>query len=204
MADLLAIVPCKPFRLGKSRLSPVLSPAEREALCERFLAGTLARLATVRGKPEVLVLNSDPSAAALAAGAGARTLDDRGLGLNAALRLARATTAGTASRFLILPTDLPCADAASLEKLLDRDAEIVIAPDRAGTGTNVMALGRAAFRDFPFAYGPDSFDRHLAAAAEGGWRAGVVRDRALALDIDTPSDLASWRGCDNPGRRKAA
>ncbi|MBX3529014.1 MAG: 2-phospho-L-lactate guanylyltransferase [Rhizobiaceae bacterium] len=204
MADLLAIVPCKPFRLGKSRLAPVLSPAERAALCESFLAGTLARLGAMSRKLDVLVLTSDPVAEALAAKAGAHTLDDRGLGLNATLRLARAATAGTASRFLVLPTDLPCADAAALGRLLDRDAEMVIAPDRAGTGTNVMALGKAAFRDFPFAYGLDSYDRHLAAAAEGGWRAGVVRDPALALDIDTPDDLASWRGCGNPDRRKAA
>jgi 2-phospho-L-lactate guanylyltransferase len=172
-------------------------------MCEEFLRRTLNNLAALRPTPEIVVLTSDPEARRVALTAGVAAFDDRGLGLNGALRLARAMLGSGHRRVLISPTDLPCADTAALRRFLTADAEVAIAPDRAGTGTNLLALGRAAFRDFPFAYGPDSFDRHICAAAEGGWRTRVVRDAALSLDIDTPDDLALWRGDGKPADRAA-
>jgi 2-phospho-L-lactate guanylyltransferase len=202
MADLLAIVPCKGFRLGKSRLAPVLSDDRRAELCRGFLDGTLATLARLRA--EVVVITADPEAAEVSRAGGARVLADRGSELNAALRTARAALAGQRCRVLVTPTDLPCADAAALGRLLALQADVVIAPDRAATGTNLLALSPAAFRTFPFSYGPDSFDRHLTAAAEGGWRTAVLRDPSLALDIDMPADLDHWRASTLDGCRSAA
>jgi 2-phospho-L-lactate guanylyltransferase len=202
MPDLLAIVPCKGFGLGKSRLAPVLSAEERAELCRGFLDRTLDTLSRLGA--ERLVLTGDAEAAAAARSAGASVLADRGGELNAALRVARAELAGQRRRILIMPTDLPCAEEAPLRRFLAADAEVAIAPDRAGTGTNLLALSPHAFRAFPFSYGPGSLDRHLTAAAEGGWRTAVIHDPSLALDIDLPEDLEHWRAGALPGCRSAA
>jgi 2-phospho-L-lactate guanylyltransferase len=42
---------------------------------------------------------------------------------------------------------------------------------------------------FTFSYGPGSFARHAAEAHRRGLPLRVVRERGLAHDVDTPSDL---------------
>jgi 2-phospho-L-lactate/phosphoenolpyruvate guanylyltransferase len=61
-------------------------------------------------------------------------------------------------------------------------------PDRRGDGTNVIAL--PTDMPFQFAYGAGSFQRHLRSAVAAGLSVRVRRDPLLAIDIDTPSDLA--------------
>jgi 2-phospho-L-lactate guanylyltransferase len=200
--DLIALVPCKGFSSGKSRLSPVLSPEGRATLCRTFLADTLRKLAMVT--EHIVVVTADVEAVRMARDAGASVVEDRGLGLNSALRTARGALARQRSRVLIAPTDLPCADAAAIRRFLAVDGDVVIAPDRSGNGTNLLALTRGPFAAFSFTYGMDSFDRHLTISAEGGWRTAIVRDPALALDIDLPADLRHL-GCRNgDGHRRAA
>jgi 2-phospho-L-lactate guanylyltransferase len=43
---------------------------------------------------------------------------------------------------------------------------------------------------FAFAYGPDSFARHVASARAAGLTVRIVTDPSLAFDIDVPEDLA--------------
>ncbi|TKT74511.1 2-phospho-L-lactate guanylyltransferase [Aquamicrobium sp. LC103] len=193
MVDLVAIVPCKAFALGKSRLAPVLSTGERAELCEDFLISTLCRLNALLPAPEIVVLTTDPRAAEIARSAGATTIGDPDLGLNPAISQARASLPGIAKRVLIMPTDLPLADTEAITRFLSHAADVTIAPDRADDGTNLLAMTNAAFRHFPFLYGAGSLDRHLAAAAEAGLCTRIVREPTLAHDIDEPRDLEIWR-----------
>src|SRR5512137_2373375 len=86
-----AIVPVKPLRLGKSRLSDVLSDDERARLNRMFLERTLGVLRSVPDIQQVLVVSRDPAALAIAREYGARTvLEDGSQELNLALK--RATT----------------------------------------------------------------------------------------------------------------
>lgn len=201
MRDLLAIVPCKAFRFGKSRLDPVLTPQARAALCEEFLQATLSRLTALQPAPQVIVIAGDADVERTAHEAGVDAIRDTSPGLNPALEAARPQLHGLARRYLIMPTDLPLADESALARLLDGDAEVTLAPDRSGTGTNVLALSAHAFERFEFCYGVGSLDLHRAVAKRCGLSTRIVDDPALALDIDEPADLDLWRGGHVPPER---
>ena len=64
---------------------------------------------------------------------------------------------------------------------------LVIVPDRRRDGSNVLCVPTAC--GFRFAYGPGSFQRHVAEADRLGLAVTVVDDDALAADMDHPEDL---------------
>jgi 2-phospho-L-lactate guanylyltransferase len=63
---------------------------------------------------------------------------------------------------------------------------LVIAPCRHRTGTNALLLRPPGL--IPFAFGPDSFAAHCAAARAAGVEPVVHRANSLAFDLDTPED----------------
>jgi 2-phospho-L-lactate guanylyltransferase len=199
MSGLDILIPCKGFARGKSRLAPAMSAEERAALCRGFLERTLDVAAELAGR--IAVVTDDPEVRAMASAAGAVLVDDPGRGLNAALRRANVALAAASrgSDLLVLPTDLPLADTATLRRLLGRPAQMTIAPDLQGHGTNLLRLGALARREFPFAYGLGSFGRHVDIAAERGLTLSVFRDERTGFDVDEPLDLAAWsRGAHQP------
>ena len=62
-------------------------------------------------------------------------------------------------------------------------------PDRHGTGTNALVLSPPDAIEPSF--GPDSLERHVAAAEAAGVPHRVEEVPGLALDVDTPDDLAA-------------
>ena len=65
-----------------------------------------------------------------------------------------------------------------------------MAPDRAGTGTNALALRPPDVIGFRF--GAGSFAAHAAEIERAGVPAVAVNRGGLAFDLDTPADLARW------------
>jgi 2-phospho-L-lactate guanylyltransferase len=186
------IVPHRGLEAAKTRLAPVLDPAEREALARALLARVLgvARSAS----DDVVVISPSAALAPIVEDAGARLAVQRGLGLNAGLEQARAEAlADGAPALLVLHGDLPNLSLADVEVLAGAIPEaggVAIAPDRAGTGTN--GLAQAPADAIPFAFGSGSFARHREAAAAAGLEVAVVERPGLAFDLDTPADLARW------------
>ncbi|MEP7293965.1 MAG: hypothetical protein ABI835_19415, partial [Chloroflexota bacterium] len=73
-----AIIPVKPLSRGKSRLSDVLSPEERQQLSERLFRHVLT---AVNDTPQVagtLVISRDPRALAIARDMSAHTVQESG------------------------------------------------------------------------------------------------------------------------------
>ena len=194
---LVAVVPLQALAGAKSRLAAALAPAERAALTLRLLHGVLDALAAP-AVAERLVVSPDPRALAEARAAGAATLRQRlptrGDALNDALAEARDWAAARgADALLVVLGDLPlltAADVAALVALAGRDAPVVVlAPDRHERGTNALLLRPPDA--IPFAFGPDSLARHLAAATARGLPVRLYRAPGTALDLDTPEDLAA-------------
>jgi 2-phospho-L-lactate guanylyltransferase len=71
------------------------------------------------------------------------------------------------------------------------DAEVVIVPDRHGTGTNGLLLTPPDAIE-P-AFGPGSCERHRALALAASASCQIERPSSLLLDIDTGDDLAALR-----------
>jgi 2-phospho-L-lactate guanylyltransferase len=149
-------------------------------------------------------VTSDPDAAGIAGSYRIAQTPDPVDGLNPALDAARSallTTIKADDALLILPIDLPFASSDAIANMLSRRADMVIAPDENGTGTNVLLLRSAATRRLPFAYGAGSYAAHMAAADALGLSTEVVKDWRLGFDIDEPLQYAAWR-LRNNGRRR--
>jgi 2-phospho-L-lactate guanylyltransferase len=181
--DPVVLVPVKAFSRAKHRLSGVLGAPEREALARSMAARVLAAAAPLR----TWVVCDDPEVARWARQRGADVAWTPGHDLNGAVQAAWARRCEEgARRAVVLHADLPLAE--SLGPLLvAADDEVVIVPDRHGTGTNALSV--PAGRGFTFRFGPESFAAHLEEAARCGLRARPERDAALGWDVDEPGDL---------------
>ena len=191
-----AIVPVKPLRRAKSRLSSVLGAEERLALSREMLNRVLEALVGVPEIERTLLVSRDSEAMALARHHGARTLSERPpIDLNQALQQAtRAAVGSGASAVLVVPADLPLVTADDLRELVslaESPPVVVIAPDRRQAGTNALLASPAGLIEY--AFGPSSFDRHRALALAAGARVLVCDRPGLALDLDLPEDLGLFR-----------
>jgi len=197
------VVPVKPLRASKSRLSGLLGPRDREELASAMLADVLSALSEARCVEAVLVVSPDEKVRAISERFGARFLPEpRPLGLDGAVELAtRWCIKEGAGAVLVLHADVPLVSGADLEFLaLARKAhQVVLAPSRDLRGTN--ALLRSPPDVLETSYGPGSFRRHLSSALAKGLRTLVYYSRTLALDIDGPDDLRELAKRGPSGRR---
>lgn len=190
-----AVLPVKPLRGALRRLTPALDAPVRRELQVAMLTDVLAAAAGARGLAGVMVVTSDPEARAMAeAIAGARVTPDHvpPRGMNAAVvRGLEAVAAAGADGALVLTADLALARPEDIDAILAAappGPSATIAPSRDGTGTNAMLLRPPAA--LTPRLGVDSLARHLAQAARRGVTVTRVDLPNLALDIDTPRDLA--------------
>ncbi|HLB21802.1 MAG TPA: NTP transferase domain-containing protein, partial [Solirubrobacteraceae bacterium] len=155
------------------------------------------------------VVTCEPSLVQIASEHGALLVpDDDELGQSAAVTLGvRRALADGVQRVLCIPGDCPALDPRELDALLagaragadgteDADGspgavQVVIVPDRHGSGTNGLLL--CPPDAIAPSFGPDSFERHRRLALAAGVRARVQRPPSLLLDIDTGADLAVLR-----------
>lgn len=196
MSGVWAVVPVKPLRGALRRLASSLEASVRRELQVAMLSDVLGACAGAPALAGVMVVTSDPDAAALVARiADAQVVADHAppRGMNAAVvRGLAAVAARGAEGALVLTADLPLARPADIAALLEHRLEApsaVLVPSADGTGTNAMLLRPpGALRP---RLGPDSLARHTAQAERRGLVLARLALPNLALDIDTPRDLAA-------------
>lgn len=104
-----------------------------------------------------------------------------------------------ADALIISFADLPrltSGEIANIVRLGERARTVVLAPDRHNQGTNIMLLHPPTLA--PFAFGPNSYEKHRHAAHLIGAHTEIYRSVGTSLDIDTPDDLA-LAGLGSPG-----
>jgi 2-phospho-L-lactate guanylyltransferase len=189
-----ALVPVKALRYSKSRLRPLLSDGQRQALVMAMLEDVLRLLAGVPAIATTAVVSPDADVLAFARQHGAQPIREppRTRGLNGALAFAsHALSAQGASGLLVLPVDVPLATTADIEAILngiDTNPSIVLCPSRSG-GTNALALRPPG--TIPFRFGHRSSAAHQREARARGLPLAVLPLPRLAFDIDRPQDLAA-------------
>jgi 2-phospho-L-lactate/phosphoenolpyruvate guanylyltransferase len=191
------IIPCKSFAVGKSRLSAVLSPESRNALCRSFLVNTVAVAHKLAASDHIRIVSSDSDVASVASQLGVNCDGENDRDLNSALTssVAKIVAGGLESRgrnILILPIDLTLNMPAAIAPVIAARANIVIVPDRLDQGTNVLRLDGNVARNFRFQYGENSFSKHRAEAQRLGLTVEILRDPMLCFDVDTPADYVAW------------
>ena len=188
-----AVLPVKSFSRAKQRLGDAVGGNEREELAAAMVGDVLEALAAVPAIDEVVVVTAEPLAARAAEQAGAIVVDDpeeAGQSAAAARGVDAALVRG-AERALLVPGDCPALDPRELSALLARSGEVVIVPDRHGSGTNALLLTPP--RAIVPSFGAGSFARHAALARAAGAEVKVAELPSLGLDVDTPEDLGALR-----------
>lgn len=191
--DIWAVIPVKELEGAKHRLSPLLVPAERQALARVMIAEVLDAVAAVRGLAGILVVTLDPWAAAEARRIGARLVTDGARdghtgSVNGGIR---ALLAEGRRGMLTMPGDIPAATPAEIEAVLaahPREGRgFTIAPAHDEKGSNAVLLSPPDA--VPLRFGDDSYFPHLDAARRQRLEPRIVPCPGIAMDIDHPVDL---------------
>ena len=190
---IVVAVPVKDLATAKQRLVPALPPERRAGLARAMLADVLRVLAGCR-LDAVWVVTRDAEAAMQARALGAEVLlEPENQGHTAAVARAQAEAARRGARvFVTVPGDVPCLAGDEVQALAGAAREApaaVFVPSRSGLGTNGVALAPPAA--MPLRFGEPSFENHLAEARRRGLDPRVLSLPGLALDVDSPDDLAS-------------
>jgi len=185
-----AILPVKSFGAAKQRLGSLLGQGSRQALAQAMFQDVLASLRKVEAIERIVIVASEPSVE-FAADAQVILLEDEaceGQSAAALIGIRWAVAAGF-ERVLLVPGDTPMLVPGEIAALLaETSDDVVIVPDRHRTGTNGLLLRPPTAIEPSF--GPDSLERHVAAAEAAGVTYRVERVPSLVYDVDTSDDLA--------------
>ena len=190
----VAVVPVRSLRNGKTRLSSVLAPDARERLL-RQTAKQVTCAAVDSGTIEtVLIVSPDPEALDWAATLGpavtALRQPNHQPGLNGAIDAGRDwAQVHSAAAIVSLFADLPFIGPEDIRQLTARSEPVVLGPDRRGEGTNALFL-RLAERgaEFRFAFGERSLVKHVEEANRLGLDLVLHKTAGIAFDLDSPDD----------------
>jgi 2-phospho-L-lactate/phosphoenolpyruvate guanylyltransferase len=187
-----ALVPVKDVTQAKVRLSPLLSPTERHALAVAMLDDVLAALQHASALDRIALVTTDEHALALAAQWGFEVVDEgSGRGETGAVELAvKVCRERGASSLAVIPGDIPLLTAADVDCVMQHGTryDVVIAPSWDSRGTNAILLRPPDALQLRF--GSWSFFPHVKQAKRKGLSYKVVRLPRVAIDVDTPEDLA--------------
>jgi 2-phospho-L-lactate guanylyltransferase len=189
----VAILPVKRFDAAKQRLGEALGAGSRAALAAAMFSDVLASLERSQVLQEIVVVSGDSEVRDIVAGRDVTLtadLAEKGQSHAAKSGLARAAALGH-ERAALVPSDCPLLDPSELDRLLAASAtfDVVIVPDRHGTGTNALVVDPSG--SFEPQFGPDSLRRHVEEAERRGLAFTVDRPETFTLDVDTEDDLVA-------------
>jgi 2-phospho-L-lactate guanylyltransferase len=200
-----AVVPVKETGDAKQRLAAALTGAQRQQLALAMLEDVLAAIASVRELAGILVVTIDPAATAIAARYGARISSIGARDGHTGAVVAGAQLLATEDCDLLeLPGDVPLVEADDIRQLIAGHGHapaFTIAPARDELGSNAVLCSPPDA--VPLRFGDNSFFPHLAAARACGIEPKIVHLPRIALDIDTPEDLALFLAMPSRTRARA-
>jgi 2-phospho-L-lactate guanylyltransferase len=190
---------------AKQRCAAALDPGARALLTSAMLADMLEAVGRTHGVTRAWVVTPTADLAALAARMGAAIIfESKAQGLNAAFDRARSAVFRVRPNALLalLPGDLPLLDPNELSaSIADFQAgEAILAPAKADGGTGAIVL--AASSPMSFAWGPESFGRHIEASRAAGLRPRILASASMAFDLDRPEDFQTLLGCAGGARTR--
>jgi 2-phospho-L-lactate/phosphoenolpyruvate guanylyltransferase len=192
--DIWAVVPVKEFARAKQRLAAFLSPRMRQDLAAAMFEDVIRALSVSRALAGIVVVAVDPTASAIALRYGAKVWTDGARdGHTGAVTAAAHRLAANGSAMLTMPGDIPRVIDADITQVLaahPAGAAFTIVPAWDERGSNTIVCSPADLVRLRF--GSDSFFPHLAAARARGLEPTIVRNDAIALDLDEPAELARF------------
>jgi 2-phospho-L-lactate guanylyltransferase len=187
------IVPVKDLADAKQRLHAALSPEERRRLAEAMLRDVLGALTSASERAPITMVTRDAQAMSIAAEMNIAVLgepENQGETQAVARAVVGLMNRG-AEAMLVVPGDIPLITADDVDRIVraGRAADVVLVPAHQERGTNAVLLRPPDA--LPLRFGEYSFRPHLEAAQRLGLRTTVLDVPTVALDVDTPADLAA-------------
>ena len=190
--EIWAIIPCKKLEFSNGRLIDVLSFSERRQLACFMLEDVLTALAHSTKLAGVLVASDDPVIKSIAAGFGARCLQNYAdKGLSSALTSASLLLAEEGAKGVIaIHSDVPLMTTNDIKPVItsiEKSPAVTVVPADRDLGTNLLAMSPPGIIEY--SYGKKSSLRHAMAARAIGIEPTLIHASRLGLDLDTPEDL---------------
>jgi len=189
--DIWAVIPVKETTFAKQRLADALSPRLRKELALAMFQDVLEAASAVSELRGIAVVTLDRNVAEIARRSGAEVWSDGArAGHTGAVKAAASRLAANSSALLTIPGDVPLVSSSDVRSVLAvhlAAPAFTIVPAWDERGSNAIVCSPADM--VPLRFGPDSYFPHLAAARACGLTPTIVRNSAIALDIDEPSDL---------------
>jgi 2-phospho-L-lactate/phosphoenolpyruvate guanylyltransferase len=203
--QICALLPVKETGEAKQRLAGVLSAPKRRQLALAMVTDVLEALSAASRLSGILVITVDPEVVAIAGRYRARVskLEARA-GHSAAVAAGARQLAAEGFDMLALPGDIPLLQAEDITAVLEAHGSapaFTIVPARDEWGSNAVLCSppnAVALR-----FGENSYYPHLEAARARGIEPSVLYLPRIALDIDTPSDLALFLETPSRSRTRA-
>ena len=204
MSGATVVIPLRGLHGGKSRLAPVLDPAQRTTLIAALARHVLEVVLDSQVADAVFLVSREHDLSTKL-GFDSRLAmclhqPDSAPGMNAAIDIGRRHVLQRgAENLLVLSADLPLLSGEELLAIYTENADVVVGTDRLRRGTNALLLrGDRVISDFQFEFGVDSRALHRSGASRLGVSHGETCAPGIALDLDTPDDWAML----SPGTRQ--
>ena len=186
MKKTYAIIPVSRFSQAKTRLSPTLTPLERENLLKSMLKDVIT---TIKDSvDEVVVISSDKDVLDFVNTLNVVCLTEEGkTDLNGALMQAVNWCSEHAYQVLIIPSDVPLIRKSQAQEMVELADKwpVIIAPAKGG-GTNALLIPTKGVQT---KFGDCSFFQHLKEAEKSGLHRYIYDSFYLSLDVNTAEDL---------------
>ncbi len=197
MDKIYAIIPVNQFAKAKSRLSPFLSPEEREKLLRAMLKDIATTLKPI--VDQIIIISKDEDVLAYAEELELTTIIEEDhkpskasksgdeIPLNQALKQAMKWCRKKTRKVIILPSDIPLIGKTNVKILIDqaKKLDFIIVPSKGG-GTNALIIKPLSI-DMKF--GGFSFKKHIEEAERKKLTPLVHDSFYMALDVNTTEDL---------------
>jgi 2-phospho-L-lactate guanylyltransferase len=186
------LIPVKDLTQAKGRLASLLSPGERATLAAAMLDDVLTAVRHASRLDRIALVTTDPHALWLAGEWVFVVIDEgSGRGETGAVYLAvKVCRERGATSLAVIPGDIPLLTASDVDVVCQqgRHHDVVIVPSWDSRGTNAVLLRPPDALQLRF--GSWSFFPHVKQAKRKGLSYKVLRLPRVALDVDTPDDLA--------------
>ncbi len=197
MDKIYAIIPVSQFSNAKTRLSPFLTPQERENLLKAMLKDITLTLKPLVDK--IIIISKDKDVLNYANELELTTLIEQehektkrlkasdNSGLNLALKQAMKWSRTKTRKVIILPSDIPLIGKTNIKILINqaKKLDFIIVPSKGG-GTNTLITKPLAI-DMKF--GEFSFKKHIDEANKKKLNPMIHDSFYMALDVNTTEDL---------------
>lgn len=189
-----AVIPIKQLANAKQRLSGLLCAEERRDLFTAMVCDVLTAVEACVAVDNILVITDDPAVTELAGSFGAGVCPEPaspGL-IEAVTRAGEQLAAQGVDTMMFIPGDVPLVSPEELDVVLEGfgqsdGPEFLIVPATDLGGSNCVLCSPPDCMSF--AFGVDSFRKHLGIARDRGLNPVVAKLPFIGLDVDTPDDL---------------